>query len=420
MTACVPPPPPKLPDAPQVPLQQKMAWILRLEDQRLLRFDLPAPPPPPPPPVKGKKPAPAAPPPPPPSLARPGGARVVTATRACAAARRSPSGASGSKAGVPLLVAALPDTDPTCAAMAAFALGLIGDAIGRAGAHAAPDRHRLPRVRGRAAEALGLIGATGGRGGDRADGRGVRDERAVGALQPDDEAEPAAPEAEAFKLGLFALVRLKALRPDGRGGARRRRQPVTTWWPVAYALQRVEDPRRRARAPAAARLERTLHARRSRREGSARSRTPPPSSRSSPLLEPAAKAGLELTVAAIRALAQLGAIDAAAPPLAPRRHAVGASEHPARSGGGTRHAAGRRRAADGPGPVDRRVARDARRRAARRGGDRPGELRRWCCGHGARSPLAGSGGARRHARHAPRRARGRPRCARCCRTRTSA
>ena len=43
MTACVPPPPPKLPDAPQVPLQQRMAWILRLEDQRLLRFDLPAP-----------------------------------------------------------------------------------------------------------------------------------------------------------------------------------------------------------------------------------------------------------------------------------------------------------------------------------------------------------------------------------------
>ncbi len=37
--------------------QQKMAWILQLEDQRLLRIDLPAPPPPPPP-VKGKKPAP--------------------------------------------------------------------------------------------------------------------------------------------------------------------------------------------------------------------------------------------------------------------------------------------------------------------------------------------------------------------------
>ena len=48
------PPPPKLPDAPQVPLQQKMAWILQLEDQRLLRFDLPAPPPPPPP-VEGEE-----------------------------------------------------------------------------------------------------------------------------------------------------------------------------------------------------------------------------------------------------------------------------------------------------------------------------------------------------------------------------
>ena len=40
-SACVPTPPPKLPEAPQVPKQQKMAWILRLEDQRLLRVDLP-------------------------------------------------------------------------------------------------------------------------------------------------------------------------------------------------------------------------------------------------------------------------------------------------------------------------------------------------------------------------------------------
>ena len=34
VTACVPTPPPKLPDAPQVPFPQKMAWILQLEDQR--------------------------------------------------------------------------------------------------------------------------------------------------------------------------------------------------------------------------------------------------------------------------------------------------------------------------------------------------------------------------------------------------
>ena len=61
-------------------------------------------------------------------------------------------------------------------------------------------------------------------------------------MSPDDETEPAVPEAEAFKLGLFALVRLKAYDPIAAavldGG-----RPVTTWWPVAYALQRVEDPR---------------------------------------------------------------------------------------------------------------------------------------------------------------------------------
>ncbi len=61
-------------------------------------------------------------------------------------------------------------------------------------------------------------------------------------MQPDDEAAAVAPEAEAFKLGLFALVRLKAYEPMAAavlaGG-----QPVTAWWPVAYALQRVEDPR---------------------------------------------------------------------------------------------------------------------------------------------------------------------------------
>ena len=113
MTACVPPPPPKLPDAPQVPLQQRMAWILRLEDQRLLRFDLPAPPPPPPP-EKGKKPAPVVTPPPPSSLpdlavlVRDGDPRV----------RRRAALAIGrvrSKAGVPPLEAALADTDPMCA-----------------------------------------------------------------------------------------------------------------------------------------------------------------------------------------------------------------------------------------------------------------------------------------------------------------
>jgi len=55
--ACMGTPPPKLPEAPAVPERQKMAWILQLEDQRILRIEPPAEPPPPPP-VKGRKPPP--------------------------------------------------------------------------------------------------------------------------------------------------------------------------------------------------------------------------------------------------------------------------------------------------------------------------------------------------------------------------
>src|SRR5215203_1006250 len=52
---------------PAIPFEQKMAWILQLEDQRLLRIEPPPPPPAPAVPVKGRAPkvAPAPPPPPP-------------------------------------------------------------------------------------------------------------------------------------------------------------------------------------------------------------------------------------------------------------------------------------------------------------------------------------------------------------------
>ena len=65
---------------------------------------------------------------------------------------------------------------------------------------------------------------------------------AVTAMAPDDEQWPGPPEAAAFKLGLFALVRLRSTtrsRPRPRCHGR----PVSTWWPVAYALQRIGGPR---------------------------------------------------------------------------------------------------------------------------------------------------------------------------------
>jgi cyclophilin family peptidyl-prolyl cis-trans isomerase/HEAT repeat protein len=304
-SACVPPPPPKLPDAPQVPYQQKMAWIHQLEDQRLLRFDLPAPPPPPPP-VKGKKPAPVVTPPPPSSspdlsvLVRDADARVRRRAALAIGRVKAP-------AGVPLLVPTLADADPDVRAMAAFALGLIGEASAEA-AVAPLLSDPSPRVRGRAAEALGLIGAKGSATAIGEMVAGYVTSAPVVAMQPDDESEPVAPEAEAFKLGLFALVRLKSYEPMAAavlaGG-----QPVSAWWPVAYALQRVEDPRA---APALLQLlgsnGRYTRAFAARGLGTlkADSAIPPLVA----LLEPSARTGLELTVASIRALGALRAAEA--------------------------------------------------------------------------------------------------------------
>src|SRR5262245_55797761 len=115
-TACGPTPPPKLPTPVAVPENQKMAWILQLEDQRLLHLEVPAPEPPPPPPVKGRKPAPVAPPPTPASspdlavLVHDGDARI----------RRRAALAIGrvrSKEGVATLTATLKDSDPDVRAM---------------------------------------------------------------------------------------------------------------------------------------------------------------------------------------------------------------------------------------------------------------------------------------------------------------
>ena len=237
--ACMNTPPPKLPAAPVVPERQKQAWILQLEDQRLLRIE-PPPAPPPPPIVKGRKPAAVVPPPAPsssPDLA-------VLVRDPDARLRRRAALAIGrvkERAGTALLVPALADADADVRAMAAFALGLIGDATVEASLAPLLD-DAAPIVRGRAAEALGLIGAKGAAAAIGRMAAGYARSAAVAAMTPDDETRPAPPEAEAFKLGLFALVRLSAYDPlaaavvnDG--------QPVSAWWPIAYALQRVDDPR---------------------------------------------------------------------------------------------------------------------------------------------------------------------------------
>ncbi|MBI3049502.1 MAG: HEAT repeat domain-containing protein [Acidobacteria bacterium] len=235
--ACAPVPPPQVrPEPPVVTWEEKLAWMMRLEDQRILRD-----PNPPAPvvlaPATRTQPAVVAPPPPSDLIRLLGDGEARVRRRAALALGRV-----GLRDAVDPVVKLLADAETDVRQMAAFALGLIGDASARSaltGALADPD----PLVQGRAAEALGMIG-------DRADaaavGGMVRTHVAAGALTgiaPDDLSYPQAPAAEAVRLGLYALVRLESYEAlaaaalDGSG------RPISTWWPVAYALQRIGDAR---------------------------------------------------------------------------------------------------------------------------------------------------------------------------------
>ncbi|MCE2515496.1 MAG: HEAT repeat domain-containing protein, partial [Acidobacteria bacterium] len=124
--------------------------------------------------------------------------------------------------------------------MAAFALGLIGDP-----AAAAPLRLALedpsPRVRGRAAEALGRVGDETAAGAIGAVVEAYRS--AAFDIDPEDVSFPQPDEVEAFRLAVYALVGLGAYEPLAEAILFEDGQPILWWWPVAYALQAIEDPR---------------------------------------------------------------------------------------------------------------------------------------------------------------------------------
>jgi cyclophilin family peptidyl-prolyl cis-trans isomerase/HEAT repeat protein len=224
------------PTPPAVTWEDKLAWIMRLEDQRILRD-----PNPPPPailaPATRNRPAVVAPPAPSDLLVLLRDPEARVRRRAALAAGRV-----GLAEAVAPLSSLLADPDPEVRLMAAFALGLVGDRTAR-GALAGALKDADPRVQGRAAEALGNIG-------ERQDAAAVAEMAqthiragALNGIEPDDLSYPLAPPVEAARLGLYALVRLGAfeavlatvLDPAGR--------PVSTWWPVAYALQRPGDAR---------------------------------------------------------------------------------------------------------------------------------------------------------------------------------
>jgi HEAT repeat protein/cyclophilin family peptidyl-prolyl cis-trans isomerase len=221
---------------PEITPEEKLLWIVRLEDHRVLR-DVD---------------------PPPPRLLQPATVKTQAVYSLPAPSdlirllgdpeariRRRAALAVGRVAlpeGVDPLVALLADADVEVRQMAAFALGLIGHASARAALIKALDDPE-PIVQGRAAEALGSIG-------DRADADAVsgivRRHAAAGAfsgVEADDLRYPISGPAEAARLAIYALVRLGSYEAlaaavlDGSG------QPVTRWWPVAFALGRINDPR---------------------------------------------------------------------------------------------------------------------------------------------------------------------------------
>jgi HEAT repeat protein/cyclophilin family peptidyl-prolyl cis-trans isomerase len=249
---CASAPPAATAPAPPFALEKKMAWVLQLEDRRILKGEAPpAPSVVQTPPVKGRARTTTQPPAPPPV---PDLTLLVSDSDARIRRRAALAiGRVGLAAGVQPLIATLSDSDQDVREMAAFALGLIADAS------ATPPLLKAladpsPIVRGRAAEALGQINAKEKEKVDAAARRDAGDAigrmvaeyahaPAISMLQGDDETWPAAAEAEAFRLGIYALVRLGTYEPLAAAVLDSAGSRVTTWWPVAYAVGRIEDKR---------------------------------------------------------------------------------------------------------------------------------------------------------------------------------
>jgi cyclophilin family peptidyl-prolyl cis-trans isomerase/HEAT repeat protein len=207
VTVMTPPPP---------TAEQKLGWILQLEDERRARG-----------PAAGQD------------------LVAMLADEQAHIRRRAALGAGRARlteAVEPLAAMLAGEADPEVRQMGAFALGLIGSpsaASALTTALASPD----PLLQGRAAEALGLIG-------DKAAAPAIAAMMAphitagvLGAIAPDDVGYPKDATVEAVRLGLYALVRLGAYDQlastmlEDSGAVRSR------WWPVAYAFQRIGDPR---------------------------------------------------------------------------------------------------------------------------------------------------------------------------------
>ena len=204
------------PAAPRVAIfEQKMRWILQLEDQRQLR-------------------------------AVNGGDLTTLTTDPEARVRRRAALAIGRvrlAEGIPALTAVLQsDGDPEVRQMGAFAMGLIGDDSAAPALMTAltdPD----PLIQGRAAEALGMLAHKAAAQPIAAMVAAYVNANALNGINPDDMGYPKPPAAEAVRLGAFALVRLGAYDALASAFIGGDGKPRSRWWPIAYAFQRINDPR---------------------------------------------------------------------------------------------------------------------------------------------------------------------------------
>ena len=229
-------PPIVVPSAPPT-FDEKVAWVLRLENQRVLR-DAPRTPLVPDAAAGDQsvvREAPVSPRSEPDLVALLADPEPQLRRRAALALGRI-----GLPEGVTPLVSLLADPEVEVRQMSAFALGLLGDETATPALLGALDDPE-PVVQGRAAEALGRIGAA-----DAAPAIGALVRTHVTAafdLDPDDLSFPLSPEVEAFRLGLYALGALKAYEHMADAVLQDNGQPVLWWWPVAYALQQTGDAR---------------------------------------------------------------------------------------------------------------------------------------------------------------------------------
>ena len=214
---------------PALTSEQKLVTIIQLEHQRVLQAPDGAV-------VEGAVPSTSLAPPPMPSL----GDLLHDVDDRVRRRAAIAIGRVGSVAGVAWLVPALEDPHPSVRQMVAFALGLIG------GVEATEPLLRAltdpdPITSGWAAMGLARLGAD-----QAAPAIGAMVATRVGAvvdIEPDDLTYPQTSEAEAFRMGVIALGLLDAYEPMAAAVLAADGRPLVRWWPVAWALQDIADPR---------------------------------------------------------------------------------------------------------------------------------------------------------------------------------